>query len=729
MREEQASFLEQQREVIIQQILDSIQRSGVLAAATVGSKKPSTKEKTSTFKLEKNLHKLVQHSLADSGLDYPHVRSTAHGARAQTAKEYSKSQVTECSTIKPIIRSRQEVEVSAHSSPSPAQTDQEAEQALPASSQEPTSLLSQSPLYNKEAASRKNRNREAQRRRHHRHNNSRSRAQVDEDYSEYTDPVDAAFAAVYKKVDLRTLAILDRSKVLLGQVRQPPTDGKTSFVEKLRQRYANSEPRSDRNPSDTKKKDENERECGNQPVEHLEECKKDDVDIEEKTSPDGIRCDLELLQPPSKAPDNDNEWENELARQILTIYATSVKAKALEKANANSFAREQSDNLSSAGHSDRRQLHNSGTANITNSRLKTSWSLPAIGKSSTVKPTKQRQYPTAVNYSWEPSQLRADGKVIINMPKVPRPIWFAGTGAVKAVWCALADGLSQLQPQHSMAESLSVCDHRLCEEVRQLETKKKFTQCITTLESLLIALVRARGVDELETKLWKQLVVTCNAFASRCIDYQKFPTGLQLMKQAEHLIDNSILVDNTTRTELLAYLYDTYAHYYYKRRKPHAGLQYMMKAHEIHSRQSSWSHLAKCRLHIANLLSFQMKHVEAMRYMASILEMIEENKLEETSEAGGGGSAQKLCLAAVCYNNLAVEQLHMREFEAASVSSSNAQRLAKLCLSYSNRWLAQFQATSECVALAIATLMEDTNANQDPLVDCRSLTVAKEYSS
>ncbi|GAB9468516.1 hypothetical protein Gpo141_00005832 [Globisporangium polare] len=314
------------------------------------------------------------------------------------------------------------------------------------------------------------------------------------------------------------------------------------------------------------------------------------------------------------------------------------------------------------------------------------------------------------------------------MPKVPRPIWFAGTGAVKAVWCALAQGFADLQSQPSGIHAngqpqrhlspVAMCEHRLCEEVRRMEAKQQFSLCVTTLESLLISLVRARGVDDLETKLWKQLVVTCNAFASRCIDYKKFTVALQLIKQAEQLIHNSILVDDTTRFELLAYLYDTYAHYYYRKQKPHAGLQYILKAHEIHSRQSNWSHLAKCRLHIANLLSFQFKHADAMDYMASILEMIEENKLEGQGESGGGGggdgaSAQKICLAAVCYNNLAVEQLHLREFEAASVSSANAKRLARLCLSYSNRWLAQFEATSNCAALAIATLMEDANANRN----------------
>jgi tetratricopeptide (TPR) repeat protein len=300
-------------------------------------------------------------------------------------------------------------------------------------------------------------------------------------------------------------------------------------------------------------------------------------------------------------------------------------------------------------------------------------------------------------------------------------------GVAKAVWCVIAEGFQGLHytsstksnagphgggPRGAVRDTVAVCEHQLCEEVRRLEAKQQYTQCITTLETLLVSLVRARGVEPLETKLWKQLVVTCNAFASRCVDYKKFAVALQLVKQAERLLHNSILVDDAMRLELLAYLYDTYAHYYYRRGKSHAGLQYMFKAHDIHTRQSSWTHLAKCRLHIANLLSVQSKHNEAMEYMASILALIEEKKLEDphSGSPGDGASAQKICLAAVCYNNMAVEQLHLRQFEAASVSAGNAKRLARLCLGYSNRWLAQFGATSNCVDLAIATLMEDVNA-------------------
>lgn len=709
MREEQTSFLDQQREVIVQQVLKSIQQS-------VGSGSSSFRDLVSAKPVSSVL------SLAESGLDHPQVHSSPHlkgNSKAEGAKHF------QCDKLKP--SGRREVESSKFVSlkPSSKREHEKNNQEHVITSQQLITSISQSPL---KSTYRTKGFFGAKRRGHIRSNglDAISHTNVtDESYLDFVDPIDAAFAAVSKKVDLRTLAILDRSKMLLDEVKYKSiTDGKNGFVEKLRQRHANANVTRSRLIGHADENKENvdcnqpSKQQGKEPL-GLVKVTKDDAISENDThkiSADDIRCDLELLQPPAKAPDNDNEWENELARQILTIYATSVKAKALNKSSFDGPETSQNDDQTSGIRKDNYEKQRQQRHRVSNNPNM----LPAIGKKS-LQSSNKRTFSSSATIccSWEQSQLRNDGKVIINMPKIPRPIWFAGTGAIKAVWCALADGLSHLQPHYKNAESpipsVSMCDHQLCEEIRQLEAKKKFGQCIETLESLLIALVRARGIHELEIKLWKQLVVTCNAFASRCIDYRKFSAGLQLMKRAEQLIDNSILVNTSLRMELLAYLYDTYAHYYYKRRKAHAGLQYIMKAHEIHSRQSSWSHLAKCRLHIANLFSFQHKHTQAMKYMASILEMIEENKLEETSSKEvGTGSAQKLCLAAVCYNNLAVEQLHMRHFEAASVSSSNAQRLAKLCLSYSSRWLQQLQATSNSVDLAIATLMEDTNDGMDP---------------
>lgn len=601
----------------------------------------------------------------------------------------------------------------------------------------------------------------------------------EDDYARAVDPIDAEFNSVRSKVGHKTLAILEKSKALLRQTKdskQHSTAGGRKFVSRMREMHtdAGSAAGTARSVSvvDSGGDEHEEDQVSHKhdmaaATQSDEECAAPAGDPEvvasfsaqvrpsssqsrnnqqqqtsEKRSEDVsalIRCDIDLLRPPEHSPENEHEWENELARQILTIYATSVKAKAAgieSGGTTRAVATAEPDSRTiyrSRLDSGRNRAAGCGS---NGQSLGSSCSLPVLttnprnnsatpGNTPTTRP--QRVSTASVHYSWEPSQRLQNGKVVINMPKVPRPIWFAGTGAVKAVWCALAQGFTELQSQsqsnsnghshgHPQRHSspVAMCEHRLCEEVRRMEAKQQFSLCVTTLESLLISLVRARGVDELETKLWKQLVVTCNAFASRCIDYKKFTVALQLIKQAEQLIHNSILVDDTTRFELLAYLYDTYAHYYYRKQKLHAGLQYILKAHEIHSKQSNWSHLAKCRLHIANLLSFQLKHADAMGYMASILAMIEENKLEEQGENGGdGASAQKICLAAVCYNNLAVEQLHLREFEAASVSSANAKRLARLCLSYSNRWLAQFEATSSCAALAIATLMEDANANKN----------------
>lgn len=815
MQEDQAVLLQQQREAIIQQVMQSLRDSGVVAAPASDSASPNTRQKYATFpsrtrgsstnRLEQNLHSLVLHSLSESGLDFPHVQRPVYVDPSETRKTSGTQQRLGLSIRKPIIVSRLEgsssdaaagctdadsssydlvddgkkrIAVTRH-----LQGEKKSSQRCAAIRQSP--LVAGSRRNKSDKQRRKARAKISQNQRRAGGNSSRALDRDDSEAYEYAqalDPVDAEFNSVRSKVGHKTLAILEKSKALLSQTRdtkhkQNSTTGGGKFVSRMREMQADvgtttgtaarlkpadgnktqhEEAQISRDQSTTaanRSEDESapaaeDREfvptnsARVRPSSCQLRAENQQMQQQLEKGSEGvaalIRCDIDLLRPPERSPENEHEWENELARQILTIYATSVKAKA---AGIESGAAHAAMAAEPGGRVTHRQRPGSGGnraigAGSKDRSLGLSCSLPVLTTNSrnssttpgtTTRP--QRVSTASVHYSWEPSQRLQNGKVVINMPKVPRPIWFAGTGAVKAVWCALAQGFTDLQTQSQPNSSvhaggqpqrhpspIAMCEHRLCEEVRRMEAKQQFSLCVTTLESLLISLVRARGVDDLEIKLWKQLVVTCNAFASRCIDYKKFTVALQLIKQAEQLIHNSILVDDTTRFELLAYLYDTYAHYYYRKQKPHAGLQYILKAHEIHSKQSNWSHLAKCRLHIANLLSFQLKHAVAMGYMASILEMIEENKLEEQGENGDGASAQKICMAAVCYNNLAVEQLHLREFEAASVSSANAKRLARLCLSYSNRWLVQFEATSNCAGLAIATLMEDANANKSAVL-------------
>lgn len=801
MREDQEVLLQQQREAIVQQVMQSLRDSGVVPSpdrvvSTRHSTRPHQKSGSGspTGRLEQNLHSLVLHSLSESGLDFPHVQRTAYMNPHDAGAHEIRSSGTQGGAQHSVISSHREPVIIARQEGAKESSKHFADQSAEEFSEEKSdhidekqngatrrsrdkripprtfASIQESPLGTTNRRIEKHRKGRSKTSQHQRRAARNSRADDVDDASEYAnaaDPVEAEFNRIRNKVGHKTLAILEKTKALLNQTKGPnlPAEkgsGK-NFVARLREMHVETDAASKGELDDD---NHQENEANRHSGDEMDGRVDSDADSTHKRNPEivpslsadalktpqsaqevkkqksesaggegsaSIRCDIELLRPPESSPENENDWENELARQILTIYATSVKAKAAGVGNANTT----SSNADEGRLSNRsiRSRPASGIKAATNGKkggsLGSSCSLPVLNPrmSTSVPGNTNRQRSTAsVHRSWEPSQRLQNGKVVINMPKVPRPIWFAGTGAVKAVWCALAQGFADLQPQYAKGSNTSspgkaqnmapiaMCEHRLCEEVRHMEGKHQFGQCIATLESLLITLVRARGVADLETKLWKQLVVTCNAFASRCIDYKKFTPALQLIKQAEQLIHNSILVDDGTRLELMAYLYDTYAHYYYRKQKAHAGLQYILKAHEIHSKQSNWSHLAKCRLHIANLLSYQLKHQDAMTYMASILEMIEENKLEEQSENGGGASAQKICLAAVCYNNLAVEQLHLREFEAASVSSANAKRLARLCLSYSNRWLSQFEATSNCAALAIATLMEDANAAKSLLM-------------
>jgi hypothetical protein len=57
---------------------------------------------------------------------------------------------------------------------------------------------------------------------------------------------------------------------------------------------------------------------------------------------------------------------------------------------------------------------------------------------------------------------------------------------------------------------------------------------------------------------------------------------------------------------------------------------------------------------------------------------------------------------AVCYHNIAVQQLFLERFDEACVASQNCRRLARISLSYSNRWLPHFDATHRVALTALS---------------------------
>ena len=141
---------------------------------------------------------------------------------------------------------------------------------------------------------------------------------------------------------------------------------------------------------------------------------------------------------------------------------------------------------------------------------------------------------------------------------------------------------------------------------------------------------------------------------------------------------------------------------------------YATRAMKVHAKHRDWPHVAKLHLHSAAILSKLRRHAEAVRCLGQVLHLVETGDLDDD-----GNAPHKLCLVAVTHHNIAVEQLLLHHVEEAVVSAQNARRLARLCLSYSNRWLDKFESTHRCSAEALAamggTLVAGMDKHRDKL--------------
>jgi hypothetical protein len=88
---------------------------------------------------------------------------------------------------------------------------------------------------------------------------------------------------------------------------------------------------------------------------------------------------------------------------------------------------------------------------------------------------------------------------------------------------------------------------------------------------------------------------------------------------------------------------------------------------------------------------------------------------------------KQLCLVAVAYHNLAVVQLKLQVPDLACKSSQNARRIARLCLSYSNRWMHVFQWTHDTALEDVRFQLTEKPGiplNQKQLTVIKTLTMA-----
>lgn len=159
--------------------------------------------------------------------------------------------------------------------------------------------------------------------------------------------------------------------------------------------------------------------------------------------------------------------------------------------------------------------------------------------------------------------------------------------------------------------------------------------------------------------------------------------------------------------ELTAMVKDTYAYYYIRRSKPSASYQYLIAAINIYKRRNDALNVAKCRLHQSYIQCAQHKYSDSMESLRKILNMVEAGALDVESDYN-----QVLLLSSVTYHNIAVQQLMLGHISDACVSSQNARRLARLCLSVSSHYLPMLELTHKQSLNELSSVLKNSHCEE-----------------
>ena len=201
---------------------------------------------------------------------------------------------------------------------------------------------------------------------------------------------------------------------------------------------------------------------------------------------------------------------------------------------------------------------------------------------------------------------------------------------------------------------------------------------------------RAELSDDELISLWGQLILTANAFGIMLIERKDYDLALEILQRAEGWCKRSDFLPKAVRKEIMPHICDALAFYFYKRGKNMSAMTYTNLAIADHEELGNLDNVCVCMLHIAAIQSQGGEFKEAHKMLYHVLAMVEDGRL-----AFANATPKQLCLVAVAYHNLAVVQMKLLVPDLACKSSQNARKIARLCLSYSNRWIKTFQWTHE----------------------------------
>jgi hypothetical protein len=226
--------------------------------------------------------------------------------------------------------------------------------------------------------------------------------------------------------------------------------------------------------------------------------------------------------------------------------------------------------------------------------------------------------------------------------------------------------------------------------------------------------------DEL-ISLWGQLILCANAFGILCVEKKAYDVALEILNKAEKWSRRHDILPKKVRCDLTPHILDAMALYFYKRGKLMSAMSYTKMALKDHEELENIDFVCIGKLHQSAILTLNGDFKDAHKLLFEVLAMVEDGRLS-MEEA----TPRQLCLVSIAYHNLAVVQMKLLVPDLAAKNSQNARKIARLCLSFSNRWMQVFEWTHEVAMEDIKFQL--THKPAVPL-NTKQLTIIKELTT
>lgn len=226
--------------------------------------------------------------------------------------------------------------------------------------------------------------------------------------------------------------------------------------------------------------------------------------------------------------------------------------------------------------------------------------------------------------------------------------------------------------------------------------------------------------DQLK-EIFRKLIISSNSMAMLAISKKQEDAACRLIQVVESYIHLDGILPKSSRDDLNALVFTTWGYYFYKKRKFSSAITFTKKALELYELLGNKECVAMCLTQLAAAYTLLSKPKEGHQLLYQFIAMLEDGRLSVANS-----EARELCICAIAYHNLAVIQLKLLVPDLAIKSAQSAQKIARLCISYSSRWSNVFQYTYDAA-------LDDINFHlaNGKLYDAESLKflneITKEY--